>query len=106
LYGRKRATDIAQVRQFRHVLELEPDYIKLDMSLTQSIDRDPRRRVLARGLIGLCAGANGGSGGERALEVVESVVLATGGFGDLGHGRVGLGGMPVLGGERLGCQFV
>ncbi len=37
---------------FRHVLELEPDYIKLDLSLTQSIDHDPRRRALARGLIG------------------------------------------------------
>jgi EAL domain-containing protein (putative c-di-GMP-specific phosphodiesterase class I)/CheY-like chemotaxis protein len=37
---------------FRHVLELEPDYIKLDLSLTQSIDSDRRRRALARGLIG------------------------------------------------------
>lgn len=37
---------------FRHVLELEPDYIKLDASLVRGIDTDRSRRALARGLIG------------------------------------------------------
>lgn len=32
---------------FRHVLELKPDLIKLDMGLTRNIDRDPGRRALA-----------------------------------------------------------
>lgn len=36
----------------RHVLQLEPDYIKLDVSLTQSIDHDRKRRALAAGMIG------------------------------------------------------
>jgi EAL domain-containing protein (putative c-di-GMP-specific phosphodiesterase class I)/DNA-binding NarL/FixJ family response regulator len=36
----------------RHALQLEPDYIKLDVSLTQSIDRDRKRRALAAGMIG------------------------------------------------------
>lgn len=36
----------------RHVLQLSPDIIKLDMSLIRDIDRDQRRRALARGLIG------------------------------------------------------
>ncbi|MEH3086115.1 MAG: EAL domain-containing protein [Xylophilus ampelinus] len=35
----------------RHTLNLQPDYIKLDMSLTRDIDHDPRRRALATALI-------------------------------------------------------
>jgi EAL domain-containing protein (putative c-di-GMP-specific phosphodiesterase class I)/CheY-like chemotaxis protein len=35
----------------RHILSLSPDLIKLDISLTQSIDTDTSRRALARGLI-------------------------------------------------------
>jgi EAL domain-containing protein (putative c-di-GMP-specific phosphodiesterase class I)/DNA-binding NarL/FixJ family response regulator len=36
----------------RHALELDPDYVKLDVSLTQGIDRDRKRRALAAGMIG------------------------------------------------------
>jgi EAL domain-containing protein (putative c-di-GMP-specific phosphodiesterase class I) len=32
---------------FRHILNLAPDRIKLDMSLTRDIDKDPARRALA-----------------------------------------------------------
>ncbi|MDB5798089.1 MAG: hypothetical protein JWP36_1991 [Paucimonas sp.] len=32
---------------FRHILNLAPDRIKLDMSITKNIDRDPSRRALA-----------------------------------------------------------
>lgn len=35
----------------RHVLNVQPDLIKLDMSLTQNIDRDSKRRALASALI-------------------------------------------------------
>jgi len=35
----------------RHIVRLEPDVIKLDMSLTRDIDADPVRRALARCLI-------------------------------------------------------
>ncbi|RYF52915.1 MAG: EAL domain-containing protein, partial [Comamonadaceae bacterium] len=35
----------------RHILNLQPEIIKLDMSITQSIDRDSHRRALAKGLI-------------------------------------------------------
>jgi EAL domain-containing protein (putative c-di-GMP-specific phosphodiesterase class I) len=35
----------------RHTLNLQPDFIKLDMSLTRDIDHDPRRRALATALI-------------------------------------------------------
>jgi EAL domain-containing protein (putative c-di-GMP-specific phosphodiesterase class I) len=36
---------------FRHILNLRPDYIKLDISLTHSIDSDPARRALAAALV-------------------------------------------------------
>lgn len=35
---------------FRHVLDLKPDIIKLDMSLTRDVDRDPARCALATAL--------------------------------------------------------
>lgn len=35
----------------RHILSLKPDIIKLDISLTRSIDSDPTRRALAAALI-------------------------------------------------------
>ena len=36
---------------FRHILQLQPDIIKLDMSLTRDIDTDSARRALASALI-------------------------------------------------------
>jgi EAL domain-containing protein (putative c-di-GMP-specific phosphodiesterase class I) len=36
---------------FRHILRLQPDIIKLDMSLTRDIDTDAARRALAAALI-------------------------------------------------------
>lgn len=35
----------------RHILQLQPDFIKLDMTLTRNIDTDTSRRALARALI-------------------------------------------------------
>lgn len=35
----------------RHILNVHPDYIKLDISLTHDIDRNGTRRALARSLI-------------------------------------------------------
>lgn len=35
----------------RHILEIGPDIIKLDVSLTRDIDRDPRRRALAAAFV-------------------------------------------------------
>src|SRR5207237_2814930 len=39
----------------RHVLRLNPDLIKLDISLTRRIDTDPVRRALATSLIAFAA---------------------------------------------------
>lgn len=35
----------------QHILQLAPDYIKMDMSLTRSLDADPARRALASALV-------------------------------------------------------
>jgi len=39
----------------RHILNMQPDFIKLDIGLTQNIDLDPARRALARALVGFAA---------------------------------------------------
>ena len=39
----------------RHIVRLDPDIIKLDISLTRGIDRDPKRRALASALIAFAA---------------------------------------------------
>ena len=40
---------------FRHLLGLDPDIIKLDISLIRGIDRDPARRALATSLVSFAA---------------------------------------------------
>jgi EAL domain-containing protein (putative c-di-GMP-specific phosphodiesterase class I) len=40
----------------RHILRLAPDLVKLDLSLTQEISRDPAREALASSLVGFAAG--------------------------------------------------
>ena len=40
----------------RHILALNPDIIKLDMSLVRDIDRDPARRALALALVAFASG--------------------------------------------------
>jgi EAL domain-containing protein (putative c-di-GMP-specific phosphodiesterase class I) len=47
--GAKLAVDDAGAgfASFRHILELRPDYIKLDISLTRGIDQHPGQRALA-----------------------------------------------------------
>lgn len=35
----------------RHILQLEPDFVKLDLALVRNIDQDPARRALAAGLL-------------------------------------------------------
>lgn len=35
----------------RHIAELRPDYVKLDMGLVRRIDRDPARQALVAGMV-------------------------------------------------------
>ncbi len=57
---------------FRHILNLEPDRIKLDMSLTRDIDVDPARRALAAALIHFSAD----TGSKLVAEGVETAAEA------------------------------
>ena len=41
----------ARFSSFRHILDLNPDVIKVDLSLTRDIDTDPLRRALAASLL-------------------------------------------------------
>ena len=57
---------------FRHILRLQPDLIKLDMTLTRDIDRDPARRALASALIAFARDTGSGivaEGVETAPEL-------------------------------------
>lgn len=66
----------------RHILCLQPDFIKLDMSLTRGIDTDRARRALAAALIGFARE----TGSELIAEGVETVPeLAT--LRELGVGK-------------------
>jgi EAL domain-containing protein (putative c-di-GMP-specific phosphodiesterase class I) len=63
---------------FRHILNLEPDRIKLDMSLTRDIDIDPARRALAAALIHFSADTGStlvAEGVETAAEVATLIEL-------------------------------
>jgi EAL domain-containing protein (putative c-di-GMP-specific phosphodiesterase class I)/DNA-binding NarL/FixJ family response regulator len=62
----------------RHILELQPDLIKLDMSLIRGIHRDRSKQALAAGLISFASKAGSSiiaEGIERAREVETLVEL-------------------------------
>ena len=52
----------------RHILRLAPDIVKLDLSLTQEISRDPARLALATSLVGFA----GGVGARIVAEGISS----------------------------------
>lgn len=52
----------------RHIINTKPDYIKLDISLTQNVDSDPTRRALAAALIAFA----GETGARIIAEGVET----------------------------------
>lgn len=54
----------------RHIITLEPDILKLDMSLTRDVDRDPARRALAGAMVSF-ANRIGASIVAEGIERVE-----------------------------------
>jgi EAL domain-containing protein (putative c-di-GMP-specific phosphodiesterase class I) len=56
--GAKLAVDDvgAGFANLRHILRLAPDFVKLDLSLTHEISRDPAREALASSLVGFAEG--------------------------------------------------
>jgi len=61
----------------RHILDIRPDIIKLDMSLTRGIDKDPARSALARALIAFAADIGSTIVAEGIETAAELKVLET-----------------------------
>ena len=61
---------------FRHILNLEPDVIKLDLSLTRNIDTKPRHQQLTRSLVAFAAdtGADVLAEGIETFEELETLI--------------------------------
>jgi EAL domain-containing protein (putative c-di-GMP-specific phosphodiesterase class I) len=67
----------------QHILRLQPDLIKLDLSLTRDIDKDPVRRALASSLVSFAREINAqliAEGVETAeeLETIRALGIAFG----------------------------
>lgn len=87
---------------FRHILNLEPDRIKLDMSLTRDIDVDPARRALAAALIHFSADTGSklvAEGVETAAEAAALIELGV----DKAQGYFLGRPMTLAGLQHLGC---
>jgi EAL domain-containing protein (putative c-di-GMP-specific phosphodiesterase class I) len=74
---------------FRHILRLNPDVIKLDMTLTRNIDHDPARRALASGLISFAS--------DLGAKIIAEGIENTSELGALRALGVGLGQGYYLG---------
>ncbi len=59
----------------RHILDLAPDYVKLDISLCRGIDRDPARRALASALVAFTLETNSVLVAEGVEEPEERATL-------------------------------
>jgi EAL domain-containing protein (putative c-di-GMP-specific phosphodiesterase class I) len=61
----------------RHILRLAPDIVKLDLSLTQEITRDPAREALASSLVGFASGVGAAIAAEGISSDEELHLLRT-----------------------------
>jgi EAL domain-containing protein (putative c-di-GMP-specific phosphodiesterase class I) len=69
----------------RHILRLAPDIVKLDLSLTQEIARDPAREALASSLVGFASGVGASIVAEGISSDEDLALLRTLGV-DYGQG--------------------
>jgi EAL domain-containing protein (putative c-di-GMP-specific phosphodiesterase class I) len=76
---------------FRHILSLSPDVIKLDIDLVRGIHHDPRRRSLARAMVGFAAEVGASLVAEGIEEPEEQATLCSLG---VGYGQGFLLGRP------------
>lgn len=88
----------------RHIIALEPDLLKLDMSLTRDVDRDPARRALAGALVAFAASMRATIVAEGIETAREQAVLRTLGV-DYGQGYLFARPMPLVAAQQhmLGC---
>lgn len=79
----------------RHIVELAPDLLKLDMSLTRDINRDPARRALAGAMVGFAREIGCKLVAEGVETDAERAVLADLGV-DYGQGWLFARPMPAI----------
>ena len=85
----------------RHILDLQPDVLKLDIGLTRNIDRDPARRALADAMVRFAADIGASIVAEGIEREEERRALADLG---VGHGQGWLFSRalpPVAASQRL-----
>jgi EAL domain-containing protein (putative c-di-GMP-specific phosphodiesterase class I) len=85
----------------RHILDLQPDVLKLDIGLTRDIDRDPARRALAAAMVRFAADIDASIVAEGIERDGERRALADLG---VGHGQGWLFSRalpPVAASQRL-----
>jgi hypothetical protein len=81
----------------RHILDLGPDILKLDMSLTRDVDSDPARRALIGAMVDFAAGIGCSMVAEGVETDAEREVLH-----DLGVDHAGMALQPGAAAERAG----
>ena len=74
---------------FRHILELAPDFVKLDIGLVRGIDADPARQALAAGMVFFAA--------ERKLLLIAEGIETRAELQTLRHLGIQLGQGYLLG---------
>src|SRR5436305_2496201 len=81
---------------FRHILQLRPDIIKMDQSITRDIDTDPARRALATALV-IFAGEVGASVVAEGVETQAELnaLAAAGIYRGQGFALAGAQSLPL-----------
>ncbi|RYY31924.1 MAG: EAL domain-containing protein, partial [Sphingomonadales bacterium] len=75
-YARIAIDDVgAGYSSLRHIIALEPDILKLDMSLTRDVDTDPARRALAGAMVNFASRIDASIVAEGIERVEEADVL-------------------------------
>ena len=84
----------------RHIVDLRPDILKLDMSLTRHVDTDPARRALAHALVSFAREIGSTLVAEGIETEAERAVLARLGV-PLAQGYLFSRPMPVVAAQQL-----
>lgn len=83
----------------RHILALQPDILKLDMSLVRDIDTDPAKRALAGAMVGFAGRVNARIVAEGIETVAERDVLRDLGV-NYGQGYLFSRPMPLVAAQQ------
>ena len=99
-YARIAIDDVgAGYSSLRHIIALEPDILKLDMSLTRDVDRDPARRALAGAMVNFASRIGASIVAEGIERKEESDVLRDLGI-TYGQGYLFSRPMPLVAAQR------